>query len=113
MKRAASFHWFMILCHALLSALALVVVAFAPRPGDSTVLLPIHSGSVAAAFAWADEHNARVEQVTSAPGDIPLLIVVLPHHSSLLSALADGFIPMAAVPALCGSVAQQGLIERV
>lgn len=82
---------------------ALLTALFYPPEGSAALLIAPMGGSAAEAIEWAQGHDAPMLGL-AADGSAP--IVRLSGRASALSAMADGFIPVATDLATCGEVPQ-------
>ncbi len=95
--------------HGVIAVLALLTALFWPRAGQPALLLSLTGDkaqpALAPALTWVAAENARIESID------PLtlrIIVRAPSSASLLRALKDGILPIAANADGCGAIAGQG-----
>jgi hypothetical protein len=84
--------------HGIAASLALAISVIWPVPGNAAMLVPLGLTGRTQAFVWMSQHDARL-LATEAAGE--RLIVSIPTSLSALSALAHGYLPVAAQAASC------------
>ncbi len=79
--------------HGLALGLALAAALAWPRVGEPALLVPLGADRMARAFAWADGERAEYLAIDPAGGRV---IARIPSNHSLMRALANGIVPVAA-----------------
>ena len=79
--------------HAAGVTLALAAALVWPRPGQAALLVPLGTGDPRTAIAWASREKAPLLALDTSRGRI---IARVTDNASLLRALGDGLLPLAA-----------------
>lgn len=80
--------------------LALVAALVWPRPGQAALLVPLGRSDARAVIAWASREDARLLALDTSRGRI---IARITDNASLLRALREGILPIAARAPGCQS----------
>lgn len=91
-------------CHAAGVTLALVAALVWPRPGQAALLVPLADGDARRVIAWADREEAPLLALDTSRGRI---IARIADNASLLRALGEGILPIAARAPGCQSGAER------
>lgn len=95
--------------HGAIAVLALLTAVFWPRAGQPALLLSLDSGGTRPALApvldWVAAEDALIESFDPLTSRI---IVRAPSGASLLRAVKNGMLPIAASADSCGANAEQG-----
>ncbi|ASJ90834.1 hypothetical protein [Porphyrobacter sp. CACIAM 03H1] len=86
--------------HAAGVVFALVAALAWPRPGQAALLVPLGTGGLRGVLAWADRTGAPLLALDSASGRV---IARISDNRSLLHALSQGIVPVAARAPGCRS----------
>lgn len=79
--------------HGAAMLLAILAALYAPRVGGAALMVPLGGSDLAAVLRWSDTHRAELLALDSASGRV---IVRVADTRSLLSALGEGLVPLAA-----------------
>jgi hypothetical protein len=86
--------------HAAGVTLALTAALVWPRPGQAALLVPLAGGDTRSAIAWAAREDAPLLALDTSRGRI---IARITDNASLLRALGEGILPLAARAPGCGT----------
>lgn len=90
--------------HGLALPFALATALAWPRVGEPALLLSLGDAPMARAFAWAESEKAEFLAIDGTAGRV---IARIPSNDSLLRALAQGIVPVAARAAGCAPSSQE------
>lgn len=94
----------LIAAHTLGACLALGAALFWPRPGQAALLVPVAGHDLSAALHWADREAAPLLALDTANGRV---IARVTDNASLLHALGQGLVPIAARSTGCAASSQE------
>lgn len=94
----------LITVHALGACLALGAALFWPRPGQAALLVPVAGHDLSAALRWADREAAPLLALDTTSGRV---IARVTDNASLLHALGQGLVPIAARGPGCATLSQE------